>query len=310
MIAPLSRLRGSGRLAVLVLCCWAGTGQNALAGTDDGRLEATDFTVIDGDNGEGFARCGSRERAVGGGLLNREDTADAFTSASGPLDASGFTVETGDGDVPKQWYAASVNGGNGEPGRHRVYAVCAPASRARIEATDLRLDHLERGGALAACGPGTRAVGGGVVQSGEADGLVVKASGPTDASGQVTATNTGDVPKQWFGSVANFSGADDRLFRIYAICAPDSRARIEAASFMIGLSGGKAVRCGRDRRALSGGLLPEASPDPLLLAQTGPLAAGGTVSDTATGDVAKRWLVEGINQGIDDTPVRAVAVCA
>ena len=46
----------------------------------------------------------------------------AFVAASGPLDYTGFTTATVDGDVATQWYAA-VDAGPGQSG-DKVFASC------------------------------------------------------------------------------------------------------------------------------------------------------------------------------------------
>jgi hypothetical protein len=73
------------------------------------------------------------------------------------------------------------------------------------------------GEAFAKCGTGKRALGGGVVQSGSADGLFVNVSGPLDATGFTSETATGDVAKQWYAAVYNFSVATVN-FKVFAIC--------------------------------------------------------------------------------------------
>ena len=43
--------------------------------------------------------------------------------ASGPLDGTGVTLETRDGDVAKQWYAAQYNFG-ATLREFKVFAIC------------------------------------------------------------------------------------------------------------------------------------------------------------------------------------------
>ena len=94
----------------------------------------------------------------------------------------------------------------------------AGEEQAKIEATELTVDSAETGEAFARCGGSKRALGGGVVQSGSADNLSVRASGPLDSSGVTLDTSDGDVAKQWYAAVDNFSGEDARVFKVFAIC--------------------------------------------------------------------------------------------
>ena len=63
-----------------------------------------------------------------------------------------------------------------------------------------------------------RVLSGGVVQSG-APGFNVYASGPLDRSGVTLNTDDGDVPRQWYAGIGNFTGTDGRVLKVFAICA-------------------------------------------------------------------------------------------
>jgi hypothetical protein len=136
--------------------------------------------------------------------------------ASGPLDASGKVRKTKDGDSAKRWYAAVFNGSGIDDRVFKVFAICSADSRAKIEATRFTI-LVQPGEEFARCGQGKRALGGGVVQSGSASGLNVRASGPLDASGVTVETNDGDKAKQWYADIINFSG-DERVIKVFAIC--------------------------------------------------------------------------------------------
>ncbi len=109
----------------------------------------------------------------------------------------------------------------------------ATPTRATIEATQFTVQSGKVGEAFAVC-PGTkRAVGGGVVQSGQASiGLAVIASGPLDGTGVTLNTNDGDKAKQWYAAVDNFTGTE-RIFKVFAICSSNSTATIEATTLTI-----------------------------------------------------------------------------
>lgn len=96
-------------------------------------------------------------------------------------------------------------------------ARAATPTRATIEATEFTVGPNQTGEEFAVC-PGTkRALGGGVVQSGTANNLSVRASGPLDSTTVTLNTNDGDRAKQWYAAVANISGVE-RTFRVFGIC--------------------------------------------------------------------------------------------
>ncbi len=97
-------------------------------------------------------------------------------------------------------------------------AVAAPAAPdATIEATSFSVATSRTGEEFAVCPGNKRALGGGVVQSGPAPGVGVRASGPLDSSGVTAQTVSGSIPKQWYAAVYNNSGkAQD--FKVFAVC--------------------------------------------------------------------------------------------
>ena len=73
-------------------------------------IEATQFKVGPVKIGEAFAVCPGTKRAVGGGVVQSGDSLSVWVLASGPLDGTGVTLNTSDGDRAKQWYAATYSG--------------------------------------------------------------------------------------------------------------------------------------------------------------------------------------------------------
>jgi len=140
-----------------------------------------------------------------------------FVEASGPLDATGFTSETKDGDIAKQWYASEFNF-SGTQRTLKVFAICSGASNATIEATRFTVGSGTTGEAFARCLGTKRALGGGVVQSGPPTDLVVRASGPLDATGVTIETNDGDIAKQWYAAVGNDPSGTQQSLKVFAIC--------------------------------------------------------------------------------------------
>jgi hypothetical protein len=200
-------------VAIIGVALDAGTAQAATP--TRATIEATQFTVGSNQVNEAFAVCPGTKRVVGGGVVQSGKPAGLFVKASGPLDATGVTLNTNDGDRAKQWYAAVQNSSAIER-TLKVFALCSDASGATIEATQFTTDQGYRE-AFAVCPDTKRALGGGVVQSGSASLLSVQASGPLDATGVTLNTNDGDRAKQWYTAVFNDTGVE-RTFRVFAIC--------------------------------------------------------------------------------------------
>ncbi len=266
------------------------TGEAVAATATGATIEATQLTVPAGETREAYAVCPGTKRVVGGGVVQSGDASLVLVRASGPLDATRTTLETNDGDKAKVWYAA-VENGNSTERTFRVFALCSETSKATIEATPLTLQDEKAGEAFAVC-PGTkRALGGGVVQSGPATWLYVKASGPLDSTGVTSQTTTGDIAKQWYAAVSNFSGATAD-FKVFALCSGDSPAKIKATSFSVAHDGtGEAfAKCASTKRALGGGVVHQSGPATWLYVRaSGPLDATSTTLSTNDGDKATQW---------------------
>ena len=278
-------------------------------------IEATKFTVEDQGLGQEFAVCPSTKRALGGGVVQSGSAQNLFVAASGPLDNTGVTLETKDGDIAKQWYAAVANY-SGPTRTFKVFAICSGASNATIEATTFTVENQGLGEAFAVC-PGTkRALGGGVVESGPPDRLSVSASGPLDSTGLVSKTRDGDIAKQWYASVYNGSGGPVK-FKVFAICSGTSNATIEATPFTVapdpngtGKTAEAYARCPGTKRALGGGVVPQSGPnDNLVVQASGPLDATGFTSETNDGDIAKMWYTAVGNFWGEQPPLKVFAIC-
>jgi hypothetical protein len=127
--------------------------------------------------------------------------------------------KTWDGDVAKRWYVAIRN----LPAHRvhfKVFALCSADSRATIEASQSWAMGGERvGRARARCPGRKRALGGGIIESGELGFVRVRASGPLDATGDPLKIRDGDVAKQWHGAVENRNDYRVRV-KVLAICEP------------------------------------------------------------------------------------------
>ena len=222
-------------VAVVAIGVALGAGMAVAATATGAKIEATQFNarafICDEflcesfyPTTEAYAKCPAGKRALGGGVVQSGQPDRLRVAASGPLDATGFTSKTRDGDVATQWYAAVNNEGfRGITRTFRVFAICSGTSQATIEATALEVNPYtgdDVGEASAKCSSGKRALGGGVVQSGPAETVrVYGGSGPLDATGVTLETTDGDVAKQWYAAVSHSDHINQqRLFKVFAIC--------------------------------------------------------------------------------------------
>lgn len=184
----------------------------------DATVEVTEIAVPAMGDAEGFAECPGALTALGGGVAPVSSPPAAFTvHAAGPLDGSGVTLSTNDGDIPVQWYASVESLSNVEE-QVKVFAICADAPRAAIEAKEFEATEFTAKRALASCPGRKRVLGGGVVQSGDASSVSTLVSGPVDASGKPRKTKSGDVPKSWYAGVTHYQATQVRTFRVFAVC--------------------------------------------------------------------------------------------
>jgi hypothetical protein len=262
----------------------------AAANAPKGTIQETEFVAGNG-NAQAFARCGEGRRALGGGIVQDGSPARLGLLASGPLDASGVAQQTGDGDVPKQWVAA-VSNFDANQRTFRVFAICARAPGATIEATRFKVPGNSVGEASATCkGRNRRALGGGVVQIGQPGVIDLIASAPRDASGVVAKTNDGDVAKQWYAALLN-GQVGELTFRVFAICAKAPGARIQAVQVPLFFDGEFEAYafCPGRQRVLGGGAAQVGrAEDGTFIRASGPLDASAITLNTDNGDVAKYW---------------------
>ena len=196
-------------------------------------------------------------------------------------------------------------------GMGMLVGFAVAASKATIQATEFKVAHGQTGEASAKCPGTTRALGGGVVQSGAASfGLTVQASGPLDETGVTLNTNTGDIAKQWYATVYN--GGAELTFRAFAICSPAKNATIQATEFKVanGQTGEAFAKCPGTTRALGGGVVEiGAASAGVRVRASGPLDETGVTLNTNTGDIAKQWYAAvGNNSGAERT-FRVFAIC-
>ena len=293
----------------------------AIAGEKQAVISATGFHVPQFWQKSEYATCPGSKRVLGGGAVQSgAATQDMpfYLTGSGPLDASGSSRNTIDGDTAKRWYAAVYDGGDSS--EFKVFAICARAPGATIEATKFFIDHNEIGKKSVTCPPNKRALGGGILpvrldEDDEAEDYDTSTSGPVDASGKPAKTRSGDVAKRWQASAMNFTGNNHMAFKVFAICAPNSNATIETTRFTVETGpGGNGVQdalveCPGSKRAVGGGVT---SLDPsfgMYVMANGPLNSSGDAANTVDGDRAKNWYVAMFSQGGVAKDVKISAIC-
>jgi hypothetical protein len=281
----------------------------------DATIVANIFSVDPGKVLDAAAVCPAGTRVVGGGIgRSLASPLLGLVQQSGPLDETGSTASTTSGDVGKAWLASVYNSPNGPQREFRVFAICSATSDATIQSNPLSVPANTTRTASVDCPGGTRAVGGGVGQSGATSPAfaALQLSGPVDETGTTANTDTGAIARSWFASVHNF-GRDTRDFKVFAICSAKSDATIEAKAFTVATRtiGNATVACPAGRRALGGGLgQPDATKNVVRheVRQSGPADETGSTTSTDSGDVARAWAVSVWNEDAA-REFKAFAIC-
>lgn len=202
--------------------------------SSDATVEATAFTLNPGFGTSRAVACPIGTRVVGGGVGTTGPAAPGSNfyrlQVSGPLNDSGLTTNTDDGDVARYWYG-SVYNQSGGPRTFKVIALCSASSDATVEATSFTVATNGSAGATASCPAGRRVLGGGLGTTGPSfsgGGInllysSLQLSGPQDASGLTANTEDGDVARHYYAYVHN-SYAAPVLFKTFALCAQDDAA--------------------------------------------------------------------------------------
>jgi hypothetical protein len=196
----------------------------------------------------------------------------------------------------------------------------APTTGATIKATSFEVaaavpskSQTGTGEESAKCPGKQRALGGGVVQIGPATTGWVRASGPLDNTGDPANTQSGDIAKQWYASVANLD-EQSQNFKVFAICSARSDATIEAKSFPVPdkkIDGAWAV-CPANKRALGGGVLPigPSNLSNFFILGSSPLDSTGDAAQTQSGDIAKQWIAFVENASGGPRELKVFAICS
>jgi hypothetical protein len=331
-----------GAVSVVLVAFAVFTGSAAAAPGGDALVVQDPIQLGANSLDAGVATCPGGTRVVGGGVGTTGDTADADTSihASGPLDETGTTASTVDGDVARSWYAAVWNGSNAARD-YKVFALCSASSDATIEVTTLHndVDGFERldpfygpygfyaaGDAAATCPDGKRVVGGGIGTTSDPFRTSVLMSGPLDETGSTANTVDGDVARSWYASVFWYLPkyqpypGDYELppdYEVFALCSSTSDATIAETTFRVNQDRGdrdEALQCPSGSRALGGGVGSTgaaASYEELggYASLSGPLDQSGLTANTDDGDIARMWFAR-VGYGDPDRDFKLLVLCA
>jgi Ca2+-binding RTX toxin-like protein len=290
---------------------------------NDTFIEATDFVVNGGrQSGDAIATCPAGSRVVSGGVSTTGPAPVAELSSyglmlSGPLDSSGLTANTDDGDVARHWYGAVHNIAD-SPQLFKVFALCSRTSDAVVEATSFSLPVIGAGGAVARCPAGSRALGGGLGTTGAITLPIIYGmllSGPRDETGVTGATVNGNIPREWASTMFNFGGGPD--FKAFALCSAQSDATLAIADLTVpsNSAGLATVRCPVDSRVLGGGIhtlgpTPGGQTIPYHIMLSSPLDESGTTANTLDGDEPRFWFAYMRNEEAAQRLFKLSAVCA
>ena len=104
----------SAAIVVAIIGVALGGGTAVAVPATDATIEATSFTVGPDSSGRGtvaeaFAVCPGTKRAVGGGVVQSGRCGaggSLAANARGPVDRTGVTLDSNDGQKAKQWYGA------------------------------------------------------------------------------------------------------------------------------------------------------------------------------------------------------------
>lgn len=279
----------------------------------DAEIATYDFALLFNNDGGATAFCPNGSVAVGGGVgYSSASTPNLGVNVSGPANSSELTSHTRSGDTARVWNS-SVYSGTGSEVDLKTFAICSRSSGAKLRVKSFKVGPVKTGGAIVGCPRHQRALGGGIgVGDGPADGVYETSSGPLAGKGGVSAANTGDVARRWFGSVYNGFGVT-RRFKVLVVCARRGNARIVAAKANVKPFDAveSVAACPIGERALGGGMSVLGRPSVELQFQSnGPQGPSGTSGTTMDGDRAVYWDGEIYNRLSRTRFFKVFAICA
>jgi hypothetical protein len=293
-------------------------GSARAATPSDPSVEQT-TVVLAGREQRGVAvQCPAGKRITGGGV-GTFDSVDSKILVSGPLDETGLTANTDNGDIARFWYAAVYNQGE-TPRAYRVFALCSAVSDATVQAKTVDISPQATGASgFIMCPAGQRVVGGGIGtthpvidRTGIQDASwQLMHSGPLDATGTTAGTTNGDVGRFWYAALHKFHDGAPARVKVFALCASNSDATIAAASTSIPShsAGATFVNCPVGKLVTGGGIGTPDTPVNDYLQVSGPLDGSGSTENTIDGDVAVFWYGSAFNASTAAREYKVFALC-
>jgi hypothetical protein len=166
-----------------------------------------------------FATCPEGERAIGGGA-GYDDAVEhaSFLHAVGPLDQTGATQSTDDGDIARSWWVAMTRGlPAGTTSQAKVMVICSATSTATVQASTIEVANEDPGyyGGVTSCPAGQRAISGGLGTTGD-EPPPISDTAPGTETGTMDLRD-GDIPGSWRAgfTAGRFSGG---TYKVFAIC--------------------------------------------------------------------------------------------
>jgi hypothetical protein len=186
----------------------------------DATIEVKSVQIADKDTGGAWAVCPPNKRALGGGVIPSGGPSGTQVVASSPLDDTGSPANTQSGDIAKQWIAYGSNY-SGTSRELKVFAICSARSDATIEAAPFSVPAAgQRAGWVVCPANKLHALGGGVFPDIQGhvppDLIQMGASGPLDDTGKAFLTQDGDMARQWYTVINNFT--NEQKLKVFAIC--------------------------------------------------------------------------------------------
>ncbi len=162
-------------------------------------------------------------------------------------------------------------------------------------------------GAVTLCPDGTRALSGGIVQSGSATEASLRESGPVSDPDDEYGAETGERPIGWVASISG--AASPATFKVFVVCA---RANVTlAVRHFTGTTfreHREEVKCPGSRRAVGGGALQQGAPGFDYVTESAPIVSGEGFSAIRSGSVPTGWRATFAAQESRDE-FKVVAVC-
>jgi hypothetical protein len=189
---------------------------------------------------------------------------------------------------------------------------------AHLKVKSFTTEFLETQTKTVSCPDGERVVGGGLLQTGSPDLVIMRSSGPLNAAGDVESTRDGTIPTQWTaGSNNQPASHKEANEKVMAICSAHADVKIEASLVTIPPPpfGDRNVvetqaECPGTRRATGGGVVPIGPTQDEFIASSGPLDENGTTLGTTDGDVPTQWDGAAISYSTEVRQFKVFAICS